>query len=121
MHACFIKACSLPVVQDTPASVSHLDPDTAISHHSFTAALTAAGACCQAVDDVMAGKVRLGSDWLLLQVIAEGRLGPGGGTGANVALVWHELVLAAFRHRELCIVATSPITLLALVCSRVHC
>jgi acetoin utilization deacetylase AcuC-like enzyme len=46
---------SLP---DNPAVIGHLDPDTALSHHSFQAALRAAAAVCQAVDAVVTDGAR---------------------------------------------------------------
>ncbi|KAL6757381.1 histone deacetylase domain-containing protein [Haematococcus lacustris] len=44
--------------KDSPAAIGLLDPDTAISHHTFAAALKAAGACCAAVDRIMTRKAR---------------------------------------------------------------
>eukprot|EP00890_Picochlorum_soloecismus_P001450 jgi/Picsp_1/2305/NSC_05769-R1_histone deacetylase len=38
--------------------VRHLDPDTAISHGTFKAAMAAAGAVCHAVDEVVQGRVK---------------------------------------------------------------
>ncbi len=38
--------------------VGRLDPDTAVSHHTYLAALKAAGAVCAGVDRVMTGQVR---------------------------------------------------------------
>jgi len=50
------KICnSLP---DHPNAIAQIDPDTAVSHWSFEAALRAAGAVCEAVDKVMAGDHR---------------------------------------------------------------
>lgn len=46
---------SLP---DHPSSIAQIDPDTAVSHWSFEAALRASGAVCEAVDRVMAGDHR---------------------------------------------------------------
>ena len=43
---------------DDPAVVGELDPDTGLGRESFDVALVAAGAACQAVDRVVAGKVR---------------------------------------------------------------
>ena len=40
-----------------PAVVGHLDGDTAISHGTFDAALVAVGGICNAVDQVVTGKV----------------------------------------------------------------
>lgn len=42
----------------TRSDLGRLDGDTAISHHTFTAALKAAGAACAAVDAVMSGTAR---------------------------------------------------------------
>ena len=42
---------------DDPAVVGELDPDTGLGRESFDVALVAAGAACQAVDRVVAGKV----------------------------------------------------------------
>ena len=44
---------------DSPAAIGHLDGDTALSRHTWTAALQAAGAVCRAVDEVVCGTVRL--------------------------------------------------------------
>lgn len=41
-----------------PSGLSALDGDTILSPHSFDAALLAAGAACQAVDDVIAGRTQ---------------------------------------------------------------
>jgi acetoin utilization deacetylase AcuC-like enzyme len=49
------QACSK--IPDLPTAVGHLDGDTVISRHSYTAALKAAGAVVTAVDRVMAKKV----------------------------------------------------------------
>lgn len=46
-------------VADDPAVVGRLDGDTAISHGTFHAALVAAGGICNAVDQVVTGKVSL--------------------------------------------------------------
>jgi len=43
---------------DHPSSIAQIDPDTAVSHWSFEAAMRAAGAVCEAVDRVMAGDYR---------------------------------------------------------------
>lgn len=50
----------IQMIEDaTPASgLAALDSDTTLSPHSFEAALFAAGAACQAVDDVIAGTTR---------------------------------------------------------------
>lgn len=45
-------------IPDHPSAISHLDPDTAISHWTFEAAMRAAGSVCQAVDQVIAGDNR---------------------------------------------------------------
>ncbi|GAB4814038.1 hypothetical protein N2152v2_001084 [Parachlorella kessleri] len=45
-------------IPDSPASVGHLDGDTAVSHHTFAAALAAAGAVCSAVDALVRREVR---------------------------------------------------------------
>lgn len=45
-------------IPDHPNIIAHLDPDTAISHWSFEAALRAAGSVCEAVDKVVAGEFR---------------------------------------------------------------
>lgn len=55
-------------IPDTPADVSHLDPDTAVSRGTWPAGLAAAGAVCRAVDAVMRGEV--GTAPLLLTLIA---------------------------------------------------
>ena len=49
------QACS--AIDDLPSALGRLDADTAISRHSYLAALKAAGAVCAGVDRVMAGKV----------------------------------------------------------------
>lgn len=43
---------------EDPKGMTHLDGDTAISKESYRAALGAAGAVCQAIDEVMEGKLR---------------------------------------------------------------
>ncbi|GAX85628.1 hypothetical protein CEUSTIGMA_g13043.t1 [Chlamydomonas eustigma] len=45
-------------ILDHPLDVGHLDSDTAISHHSYLAALKAAGAVCAGVDRVMSEQAR---------------------------------------------------------------
>jgi len=45
-------------IPDHPNAIAHLDPDTAISHWSFEAAMRAAGSICEAVDKVVAGECR---------------------------------------------------------------
>lgn len=45
-------------IGSSPLDVRHLDPDTAISHGTFKAAMAAAGAVCHAVDEVIQGKVK---------------------------------------------------------------
>jgi acetoin utilization deacetylase AcuC-like enzyme/ankyrin repeat protein len=45
-------------IEDDPSEVGHLDPDTAISHRTFSAALAAAGAVTHAVDEVVTGRAR---------------------------------------------------------------
>jgi acetoin utilization deacetylase AcuC-like enzyme/ankyrin repeat protein len=45
-------------IDDDPSEVGHLDPDTAISHRTFSAALAAAGAVTHAVDEVVTGRAR---------------------------------------------------------------
>jgi acetoin utilization deacetylase AcuC-like enzyme/ankyrin repeat protein len=45
-------------IPDLPNAIAHLDPDTAISHWSFEAAMRAAGSVCGAVDKVFAGEHR---------------------------------------------------------------
>ncbi len=45
-------------IEDDPSEVGHLDPDTAISHRTFAAALAAAGAVTHAVDEVVTGRAR---------------------------------------------------------------
>lgn len=45
-------------IPDHPNAIAHLDPDTAISHWSFEAAMRAAGSVCEAVDKVVAGECR---------------------------------------------------------------
>lgn len=45
-------------IPDHPATVAHLDPDTAVSRWSFEAALRAAGSVCEAVDKVVNGDHR---------------------------------------------------------------
>ncbi|GKY96269.1 hypothetical protein MPSEU_000586400 [Mayamaea pseudoterrestris] len=45
-------------IPDIPQAVANIDPDTAISHWSFEAAMRAAGSVCEAVDKVVAGEVR---------------------------------------------------------------
>eukprot|EP00879_Flechtneria_rotunda_P013392 GHRR01013982.1.p1 GENE.GHRR01013982.1~~GHRR01013982.1.p1 ORF type:complete len:768 (+),score=320.97 GHRR01013982.1:988-3291(+) len=42
-------------IPDRPDATAHLDPDTAISHHTFHVALRAASAVCLAVDRVVSG------------------------------------------------------------------
>ncbi|KAJ9527573.1 hypothetical protein QJQ45_025848, partial [Haematococcus lacustris] len=51
-------AAACAKIPDSPAAIGLLDPDTAISHHTFAAALKAAGACCAAVDRIMTRKAR---------------------------------------------------------------
>lgn len=49
-----LQAClTLP---PDPSSIGRLDGDTAISHHTYNAALVAAGAVLKGVDAVMEGK-----------------------------------------------------------------
>lgn len=50
----------IQMIEDaTPASgMAALDSDTTLSPHSYDAALHAAGAACQAVDDVVSGKIK---------------------------------------------------------------
>lgn len=43
---------------EQPGGMAHLDGDTAISKHSFEAALRGAGSVCEAVDMVMSGQVK---------------------------------------------------------------
>ena len=69
------KCDSLP---DDPQVIGNLDGDTAVSHHTFSAALSAAGAVCRAVDEVVCGTVSLQlysgvSAATLLQCKASGR------------------------------------------------
>ena len=64
------SACAKLV--DSPGSVGHLDADTAISHLSYLAALKAAGAVCEGVDQVMAGKVGEGVDQVMAGKVGEG-------------------------------------------------
>ena len=45
-------------ITSSTLDVRHLDPDTAISHGTFKAAMAAAGAVCHAVDEVVQGKVK---------------------------------------------------------------
>ena len=45
---------SLP---DDPSAIGQLDPDTALSRGTWRAALAGVGACCHAIDSIMAGKV----------------------------------------------------------------
>ena len=45
-------------IPDHPSAIAHLDPDTAISHWSFEAAMRAAGSVCEAVDKVISGDCR---------------------------------------------------------------
>ena len=44
-------------IPDDPAAIGQLDPDTALSRGTWSAALAAVGACCYAIDCVMTGKV----------------------------------------------------------------
>jgi acetoin utilization deacetylase AcuC-like enzyme len=43
------------VIPDMPDAIAHLDPDTAISFHTFHVALRAAASVCLAVDRVVTG------------------------------------------------------------------
>ena len=45
---------SLP---DDPSAIGQLDPDTALSRGTWRAAMAGVGACCHAIDSIMAGKV----------------------------------------------------------------
>lgn len=45
-------------IPDDDNDVRNMDPDTAVSHHSWQAALVAAGTVCEAVDRVCTGKNR---------------------------------------------------------------
>lgn len=45
-------------IPDIPPAVANIDPDTAISHWSFEAAMRAAGSVCEAVDKVVSGEAR---------------------------------------------------------------
>lgn len=47
-------------IPDDPAAIGQLDGDTAVSHGTFRAALVAAGAVCDAVDQVVSGQVGSG-------------------------------------------------------------
>lgn len=55
-----IQAACEELVDDAedPKAMTHLDGDTAISKESYRAALGAAGAVCQAIDEVLQGQVR---------------------------------------------------------------
>ena len=48
--------------QDDPKSIGRLDPDTSVSHHSYAAALKAAGAVCSAVDRLVSNQVKMGQE-----------------------------------------------------------
>ncbi|WIA10571.1 hypothetical protein OEZ85_010758 [Tetradesmus obliquus] len=43
-------------IPDRPDAIAHLDPDTAVSHHTFHVALRAASAVCVAIDRVIRGQ-----------------------------------------------------------------
>lgn len=58
LYLSYPQACEALV--DSPKNIGQLDADTAISHHTYLAAIKAAGAVCAGVDRVMAGKVREG-------------------------------------------------------------
>lgn len=49
---------------DDPSAIGHIDADTTLSRRTWQAALAGVGACCHAIDQVMAGKVRVPC-WLL--------------------------------------------------------
>ena len=58
-------------IPDHPSAISSLDPDTAVSHFSFEAAMRAAGSVCEAVDKVMVGDHRYVNNVLLYHILIQ--------------------------------------------------